>query len=144
MCVYMCNCTCACTCICVPVCNSCVLYCYSGHPVKVPLPGPAQQIACGESHTAVLLSTGEVYTFGKHQEGQLGRQPVGLDNDSWFTVPGLMEIPSEGCRAKWITASGNQTFVAIDESLIAEKSLSRCRVFANSQCIGGCGLFLWQ
>ena len=40
---------------------------YSGHPVKVPLPGPAQQVSCGDNHTVVLLCTGEVYTFGKHQ-----------------------------------------------------------------------------
>ena len=118
----------------------CVLDCLpSGHPVKVPLPGPAQQIACGDNHTVVLLSSGEVYTFGKHQEGQLGRQPEGLDDASWNLVPGLMKIPGEASRAKWISASGNQTFVAVDESLISANSLPRCRVFANSQCIGRCG-----
>ena len=35
--------------------------------MKVPLPGPAQQVSCGDNHTVVLLSDGDVYTFGKHQ-----------------------------------------------------------------------------
>ena len=39
----------------------------SGIPVKVPLPGPAQQVSCGDNHTVVLLSNGEIYTFGKYQ-----------------------------------------------------------------------------
>ena len=110
--------------------------------MKVPLPSPAQEIACGDAHTTVLLSTGEVYTFGKNQDGQLGREPVELDGDkdTWNTVPGVMEIPGESCRVKWIQTSGSQTFVAIDESLISETGLTQCRVFANSLCIGGRGL----
>lgn len=36
----------------------------SGHPVKVPLPGPAQQVACGDNHTVVLLQSGtRMYTM---------------------------------------------------------------------------------
>ena len=45
-----------------------IVPCYdSGDPSKVDLPGPASQIACGDNHTVVLLSSGEIYTFGKHK-----------------------------------------------------------------------------
>ena len=36
----------------------------------------------------------------------------------------------------WVGAKGNQTFVAVDEMLISESSLSQCKVFANSEIIG--------
>ena len=40
---------------------------HSGDPSKVDLPGPASQIACGDNHSVILLSSGEIYTFGKHK-----------------------------------------------------------------------------
>ena len=45
----------------------CFFIFYSGDPTKVDLPGPASHIACGDNHTVVLLSSGEIYTFGKHK-----------------------------------------------------------------------------
>ena len=44
-----------------------VLCFISGAPILVPLPGKAKGIATGHSHSVVLLESGEVYTFGKHQ-----------------------------------------------------------------------------
>ena len=56
--------------------------------MKVPLPETAVQVACGDNHTVILLSSGQVVTFGKHQEGQLGRCKEGEDDeDSWHMVP---------------------------------------------------------
>jgi alpha-tubulin suppressor-like RCC1 family protein len=36
------------------------------------------QVACGDTHTLVLVQGGELYSFGRNQNGQLG---VGHTND---------------------------------------------------------------
>lgn len=40
--------------------------------VMLPTPSPIIQIACGLHHTVCLAQSGEVYTFGSNQYGQLG------------------------------------------------------------------------
>ncbi len=55
------------------------------------LPEPATQIACGDNHTVILLVSGEVVTFGKHQEGQLGRAEENEDDETWYMVPNRIE-----------------------------------------------------
>lgn len=109
---------------------------HSGHPVKVPLPFPATHIACGDAHTVVLLQSGEVFTFGRHQEGQLGRKKGKEEDETWHMTPQLVPMLGEGCKATWVGASGNQTFIAVDESLVSETTLSACKVFASPQAIG--------
>lgn len=44
--------------------------------------------------------------------------------------------PKHGRRATWVGASGDQTFLRIDESLINAHTLSRSNIFANQSCIG--------
>ena len=51
-------------------------------------------------------------------------------------IPGLVKLPGDACTAKWVAASGNQTFIGVDESLVSESTLPKCRVFANRDCIG--------
>lgn len=41
-------------------------------PTKLNIPHRITQIACGLHHSVLLTSTGEVYTFGSNQHGQLG------------------------------------------------------------------------
>lgn len=114
--------------------NHFLLLC-SGKPVKVSLPAPATQVACGDNHTAVLLQTGKVYTFGKYQEGQLGRQRGQDQGDDWHMLPG--EVPlRESWKPVSIAARSNQTFINIDESLVTEGIISKCKAFANSHDIG--------
>ncbi len=108
----------------------------SGHPVMVPLPGPATQIACGDNHTVILTLSGEVFTFGKHQEGQLGRKKEEGDDDAWHMTPRPVALLGDECKVAWVGARGNQTFISVDESLVSEVALSKCRVFASSQSIG--------
>jgi len=45
-----------------------------GSPTHIPIPKRAISIAAGGHHSVVLTSDGEVYTFGNHQKGQLGRE----------------------------------------------------------------------
>jgi len=41
-----------------------------------------------------------------------------------------------GRRATWVGASGDQTFVRIDESLINAHTLANSSIVANQSCIG--------
>lgn len=44
----------------------------SPHRVQIPSNSPIVQMACGIHHTVVLTISGEVFTFGSNQYGQLG------------------------------------------------------------------------
>src|SRR6187397_578577 len=46
-------------------------------PTSIALPGPAQQVAVGESSAYVLLEDGSVVAWGENDEGQLGNGPSG-------------------------------------------------------------------
>ena len=86
----------------------------------------------------VHICTGEVYTFGKYGEGQLGRSGEGDagDSEAWHLSPGPIPSLSDGCEVVWVGAGSNQTFVAVNESLVSDQNLGKCHVFADSQSIG--------
>eukprot|EP00062_Callorhinchus_milii_P006572 gi/632947251/ref/XP_007888958.1/ PREDICTED: E3 ubiquitin-protein ligase MYCBP2 isoform X6 [Callorhinchus milii] len=100
------------------------------------LPGPCTQVAAGSNHTALLLTDGQVFTFGSFSKGQLGR-PI-LDMPFWNTKPSPMpNIGSKfGRKATWIGASGDQTFLRIDEALINSHVLSTSEIFASKNIVG--------
>ncbi|XP_012493213.1 PREDICTED: E3 ubiquitin-protein ligase MYCBP2 [Propithecus coquereli] len=100
------------------------------------LPGPSTQVTAGSNHTAVLLMDGQVFTFGSFSKGQLGR-PI-LDVPYWNAKPAPMpNIGSKyGRKATWIGASGDQTFLRIDEALINSHVLATSEIFASKHIIG--------
>ncbi|XP_076287336.1 MYC binding protein highwire isoform X6 [Lasioglossum baleicum] len=119
-------------------------------PVQVKISGIATQVAAGSNHTVVLTSKGEVYTFGAYQKGQLGMNWWNGQNESsntspanhrtdrtqpWHSFPNLVANigPRWGRRATWVGATGDQTYVKIDE--INSISLTRSTVMANKNCI---------
>nr|CAD7200761.1 unnamed protein product [Timema douglasi] len=129
-----------------------------GGPTLVRLPCHAISVAAGGNHSVVLGAKGEVFTFGSYQKGQLGRplQSSAQDSQSssgstggqkkdgrssregpWYSYPGVVPNigPRYGRRATWVGASGDQTFLKIDESLINSLSLTRSTVMANKNCI---------
>ena len=121
-----------------------------GSPARVALPVRASAVAAGGAHSAVLAESGEVFTFGCHTKGQLGRdapaetlcQSVAsaeemAERELWYAVPGPVPNvgPRFGRKATWIGASGDQTFVKVDESLVNAKSLSKASVTANKRNI---------
>ncbi len=92
--------------------------------------------------------TGEVYTFGAYQKGQLGREApveylgdlsadVLASHELWFAKPYPIPNvgPSFGRPATWIGASGEQTFVKLDQSLISSNSLEKSAILANKRHI---------
>lgn len=88
------------------------------------------------------------------QKGQLGRPSPAVGQESpvtsnkkdarlsrdgpWYAYPGTVPNigPRHGRRATWVGASGDQTFLKIDESLINSLSLTRSTVMANKSSIG--------
>ncbi|XP_062862089.1 E3 ubiquitin-protein ligase MYCBP2 isoform X8 [Trichomycterus rosablanca] len=108
-----------------------------GSPTLVQaLPGPSIQVTAGSNHTAVLLVDGQVFTFGSFSKGQLGR-PI-LDMPYWNAKPAAMpNIGAKyGRKATWIGASGDQTFLRIDEALINSHVLATSEIFASKHIIG--------
>ncbi|KAJ3592162.1 hypothetical protein NHX12_007291, partial [Muraenolepis orangiensis] len=108
-----------------------------GSPTLVQaLPSPSVQVTAGSNHTAVLLSDGQVFTFGSFSKGQLGR-PI-LDMPYWNAKPSPMpNIGAKyGRKATWIGASGDQTFLRIDEALINSHVLATSEIFASKHIIG--------
>lgn len=57
----------------------------------------------------------------------------------WYSIPGPIPNigPRHGRKATWVGASGDQTFLKLDESLINSVSLSKSTVTANKNYIGG-------
>ncbi|XP_046902595.1 E3 ubiquitin-protein ligase MYCBP2 isoform X13 [Hypomesus transpacificus] len=108
-----------------------------GSPTLVQaLPCPSVQVTAGSNHTAVLLVDGQVFTFGSFSKGQLGR-PI-LDMPYWNAKPSPMpNIGAKyGRKATWIGASGDQTFLRIDEALINSHVLATSEIFASKHIIG--------
>uniref|UniRef100_A0A8C8JY02 RCR-type E3 ubiquitin transferase n=1 Tax=Oncorhynchus tshawytscha TaxID=74940 RepID=A0A8C8JY02_ONCTS len=108
-----------------------------GSPTLVQaLPGPSVQVTAGSNHTAVLLMGGQVFTFGSFSKGQLGR-PI-LDMPYWNAKPSPMPNigVKYGRKAIWIGASGDQTFLRIDEALINSHVLATSEIFASKDIIG--------
>ncbi|KAH1008686.1 hypothetical protein HUJ05_009221, partial [Dendroctonus ponderosae] len=122
---------------------------------SVKLPTSAVHVAAGSNHTVILSSKGEVFTCGNAEKGQLGRlpSPVGPESSQlgqsssssryanprtpWYSIAGAIPNvgPRQGRRATWVGASGDQTFLKLDESLINSVSLSKSIVTANKHCI---------
>ncbi|XP_050301011.1 E3 ubiquitin-protein ligase MYCBP2 isoform X2 [Anthonomus grandis grandis] len=121
----------------------------------VSLPTSAVHVAAGSNHTVVLTSKGEIYTFGNSEKGQLGRLPTVTNQDNnqhgqgssssrynnprtpWYSIPAAIPNvgPRHGRRATWVGASGDQTFLKLDESLINSVSIAKSTVSANKHSI---------
>ena len=129
-------------------------------PIQVKIPCLASQVAAGSNHTVVLSQKGIVYTFGNYQKGQLGRLPSDpsstpsnlnefqtVENASaiiaqrqrflWNCIPSPIAGigPNHRRKACWISASGDQTFIKIDESLVNANSLTKINVAADKNTI---------
>ncbi|CAH2036099.1 unnamed protein product, partial [Iphiclides podalirius] len=109
--------------------------------VRVRVPR-AMSVAAGSNHSAVLTRDGELFTFGFYQKGSLGR-PRSEDPTRperlplWFATPGRVPRlgPRQACKAVWISASGDQTFVQVSQSLIKTETLFSSTITANNHSI---------
>ncbi|XP_037071412.1 E3 ubiquitin-protein ligase MYCBP2-like [Pollicipes pollicipes] len=101
------------------------------------------QAAAGSHHTVLLTDDGQVVTFGAYQRGQLGRSPPGAGpsaaaNNLWFAspepVPGIGA--QHGRKATWVGASGDQTFIRINENLVNAETLGVSTIIAGQNFLG--------
>jgi alpha-tubulin suppressor-like RCC1 family protein len=80
-------------------------------PMPVTLPGAVGRVAAlaaGSTHSLVLTSTGELYTFGENQFGQLGRATnSGTENAN--RVPGRVSLPGASGQVVQIAAGVEQS-----------------------------------
>ncbi|XP_053668136.1 E3 ubiquitin-protein ligase highwire [Anopheles marshallii] len=118
-----------------------------GRPHLVRFPngaGTVVSVAAGSNHSVVLTSRGAVYTFGNYHKGQLGREAPGgrLDSVSdgnffWHCGPVAIDSfgPGTGRRASFIAASGDQTYIKVEESLINGAALAKYSVTADRSTI---------
>lgn len=90
-----------------------------------------QQIILVPTQTRTLMA----FAFSP-QKGQLGR-PI-VDMPYWNAKPSPMpNIGAKyGRKATWIGASGDQTFLRIDEALINSHVLATSEIFASKHIIG--------
>lgn len=76
------------------------------------------QIAAGDYHSAVLSSTGEVFTFGDNMHGQLGfefnPETSIYDVPTLLTLTPLYPTKSTATKITSITAGGMNTYLQVD------------------------------
>ncbi|ETN59376.1 E3 ubiquitin-protein ligase highwire [Anopheles darlingi] len=120
-----------------------------GRPYLIRFPsgaGTIVSVAAGSNHSVVLTSRGAVYTFGNFHKGQLGREAPGGGvtgggsdggNFFWHCAPVAIDSfgPGTGRRASWIAASGDQTYIKVEESLINGAALAKYSVTADRTTI---------
>ncbi|XP_048488841.1 E3 ubiquitin-protein ligase MYCBP2 [Plutella xylostella] len=109
--------------------------------VKVRVPR-ASSIAAGSNHTAILTREGELYTFGSYQKGSLGRPRIEESSRAdrspiWYATPGRVPRlgPRHACKAVWVSACGDQTFVQVSQALIKTDTLFSSTITCNSSAI---------
>lgn len=71
------------------------------------------------------------------QAGQSSSSRFSNPRTPWYCIPGQIANigPKHGRRATWVGASGDQTYLKIDESLINSVSISKSIVTANRYSI---------
>lgn len=76
-------------------------------PIKVPLDEPASMIVVGEYHTLILTVTGQVYSYGFNDHGQLGIDSGGETK----CIPTHVPLPSS---CKLIACGGFHSFAVLE------------------------------
>eukprot|EP00775_Hariotina_reticulata_P006154 gene6154-6391_t len=73
---------------------------------------PIKQVACGDTHTLVCTTTGELYTFGRNQNGQLGH-----GNTGDLLAPRLVE-DLKGRSVSSVAAGAEHSVVATSDGQV--------------------------
>lgn len=82
----------------------------SPHKVTLPCTSPVCEISCGMHHTVVLTLSGEVFTFGSNQYGQLG---TGDLQPHFGPVP--VKVSGAVCQ---VSAGSNHTVLLTNKGII--------------------------
>ena len=83
-------------------------------PLSIDLPGPALQVALGESSQYALLEDGTVVSWGTNDEGQLGNGPMGASGESGrYPKPSVTPVTVTGLSGVIQIAAGMKHAVAL-------------------------------
>ena len=80
-------------------------------PALVSLPGasgPATEIAAGYEHSMVLTSSGQLYTFGHNEYGELGR-PTNSGTGTPTPTPAIVSLPGASGPVTQIAGGGEHS-----------------------------------
>eukprot|EP00929_Paragymnodinium_shiwhaense_P114276 TRINITY_DN8261_c1_g1_i4.p1 TRINITY_DN8261_c1_g1~~TRINITY_DN8261_c1_g1_i4.p1 ORF type:complete len:741 (+),score=112.23 TRINITY_DN8261_c1_g1_i4:64-2223(+) len=95
----------------------------------------ARQVACGRYHTAVLTSTGEVFTFGATVSGQLGRATVYPAAPAWQPgVASFSALDDEAASSKKSSCGPSVSIIQVacgDEHTLCLSDTGRVFAFGN-------------
>ena len=69
-------------------------------------------------------------------DGEEGEEEAVKKKETWHLIPHPIPTLGGDCKAEWVGARGNHTFIAVDESLISDQNLGFYRVFADTQIVG--------
>lgn len=107
-------------------------------PALITLPGEnghVTQIAAGESHTLVLTSSGQLYSFGSNQYGQLGN-----DTNAGTTVPNptptLVTLPGQVGTITQIAATTFDSMVVTSAGQLYTFGINDVGELGNSDNLG--------
>ena len=79
----------------------------------------ASMVSCGGDHSAILLNTGKIVTFGKNIDGQLGNGLSGGANNS--SIPVEVVDPSgiyDGSNAVMVACGGTHTLILLNNGKV--------------------------
>jgi alpha-tubulin suppressor-like RCC1 family protein len=79
---------------------------------QINLKGKAKQVACGDSHTVILMKNGSVWSCGANNAGQLGRE---TDKGCDFL---LRKVNLYGNNAKQVVCGALHTFVLMENGSV--------------------------
>lgn len=80
---------------------------------------PWRAVSCGHDHTAALSASGEVYTWGSNEEGQLGHKPKRGAEGGYMCVPTLLKSPAGKRESIKEVACGTRHTIVVDTRGVA-------------------------
>ena len=103
--------------------------------VAVPGHGTVTQVAAGSDHTLVATSTGQLYSFGSNQFGQLGTE-TDASSTAGRPTPELVALPPDAAPVREIAASGDSSFAVTADGTLYSWGKNNYGQLGNAENVG--------
>jgi X-linked retinitis pigmentosa GTPase regulator len=80
---------------------------------------PWRTLSCGYDHTAVLSATGELFTWGSNEEGQLGHKLKKGSAENHLCIPTQLKCPGGKRESVQLVACGSRHTILVDTKGVA-------------------------